>query len=841
MEAAAAFRAGQPVSPIERADIEDSLKELDDSARMFKAAALEADVLGPVRAALPSVERGPTGTNLDRFENALLHSIGLISDASRLSFESHVVEGDVQDAEFSETPLVVQHLAVAGTVAELGTRGHEVAVNDRVTIAGLLAQADVGRENLATDMLGLFRSDPAYEPSLEPLWNDATSAADELESPVAAAMHGQASYDISYAARKTRLVAAATVFTRALNAALLERFRERRDAGANQMRLIVLAAILAALVSSGLLVLIGRSIARRDRRELLRAQGEARTLQAELARRQAERALMTTEAQFRAILDRSTMGIALLAENGQTIESNEAVSELLGKDARVIWPSDAHFAALVAGLESSYVFERGIVGPDGSTRWAEVSISVVSTAESSPAVALAMIRDITERKAIDERLRYAATHDQVTSLPNRAEFIRHLEAVVAERIATGKNFAVLFIDLDDFKVVNDRLGHHAGDRVLIATARRLVSISRHGDIVARFHGDEFAILLRDVTDLTTARALADRVQAELRAPVTIDGAAATVTASIGIVMGNDAYVRAEDVVRNADAAMYQAKSIGRSTEVVFDETMSHRLATRMRMLTDLQAGLERDEFRLAYQPVVDLTTGCAVGFEALLRWDHPLYGSIPPGTFIPLAEESGAIIELGRFVLRRACTMLATRMRGRQGPQMTMNVNLAVKQLMEPGIVKDVERALVESGLRPELLMLEITETALLEDGPRAIEVLSQLQSLGVRLCIDDFGTGYSSLRYLHQFPIDALKIDRSFVTGRDGGIANEPIVQMVVTLAHSLGMDVIAEGVESQMQREKLIAAGCTVGQGFYFARPIDRHEEIDHWLSAAVFAESG
>jgi len=278
--------------------------------------------------------------------------------------------------------------------------------------------------------------------------------------------------------------------------------------------------------------------------------------------------------------------------------------------------------------------------------------------------------------------------------------------------------------------------------------------------------------------------------------------------------------------------MYHAKSIGRSTAVVFDDAMQHRMAARTRMITDLGPSIERGEFRIAYQPVVDLVSGCAVGFEALLRWDHPIYGSVPPDTFIPMAEESGAIIELGRYVLRKSCMMLASRMFGRGAPPLSMNVNLSVTQLMEPNIVKDVERALAESGLRAQLLTLEITESALLEDGPRAVAVLSQLKSLGVRLCIDDFGTGYSSLRYLHQFPIDALKIDRSFVNGKSGGIANEPIVQMVVTLAQSLGMDVVAEGIESQMQREKLIAAGCSVGQGYYFARPIDRLEDVERWF---------
>ena len=840
MLSAAALPAGRPVTRAENQDVLDSLKELDDAARVFKTATLEADIVAPIRAAWPAVAQGPTGANLDRFENALLHAADLISDASRLTYESHVVEGNLQDAQDDSAAQVVQHLGVAGTIVELSRRGRAIPVDDRVKIAGLLAQTSTSRDNLSTDMLGLFRADPGTQSRLEGFWNAVTSAADALQNQTSNAMYGGVS-DASFADLKSNLVSKSTMYVKALRNELTARFADRLDDDEREHRLIVLLALLAALAGFGLLLLIGRSINRRDRRELVRAQADARTLAAELARQKAERALMVTEAQFRAILARSNMGIALLDETGATIESNTAVAELLGEGATIVTPGDSRFQALLDGTETSYIFERDVARVDGPKRWAEVNVSVVSVGQPSAIVALAMIRDVTERRALDERLLYAATHDQVTSLPNRPEFIRNLEHVVAERFATGRNFAVLFIDLDGFKVVNDRLGHHAGDRLLIVTARRLRSISRDGDVVARFHGDEFAMLLRDVHDLHTARAIAERVQSELRAPVTIDGSTASVTSSIGIVMGNDAYIRAEDVIRNADAAMYHAKQSGRATAVIFDDAMQLRMATRMRMMTDLQASLERGDFRLAYQPVVDLLTGSAVGFEALLRWDHPVYGNVSPATFIPLAEESGAIIELGRFALRKACIMLASRMRARQGSPLTMNVNLSVTQLMEAGIVRDVERALLESGLRPDLLMLEITESALLEDGPRAVEVLSQLRALGVRLCIDDFGTGYSSLRYLHQFPIDALKIDRSFVSGRDGGIANEPIVEMVVTLAQSLGMDAIAEGIESQMQREKLIAAGCTVGQGFYFARPIDRLDEVDRWLGDALLAESG
>jgi len=363
-------------------------------------------------------------------------------------------------------------------------------------------------------------------------------------------------------------------------------------------------------------------------------------LSTELARQRAERALQLTEAQFRAVFDRSHMGIALLDGEGGTIECNAAVSELLGPGARIVEPGDPEFITLAEGRGPTYVFEREVRQPDDSVRWAEVNVSVVAVSAPSNVVAVAMVRDVTERKAVDDRLRYAATHDQVTSLPNRSEFVRRLGELMSGRPASAGNYAVLFIDLDDFKVANDRFGHHAGDRLLVVTARRLLSLCGERDLVARFHGDEFAVLLSSVEHAAEAMATAQHVQHVLRAPVQIDGNAVSVTSSIGVVLGSNAYVRAEDLVRNADAAMYHAKSLGRGAAVLFDDALQHRLALRMRLITDLQAGLGRGEFHLAYQPVVDLRTGEPDGLEALMRWRHPVSGSIPPVTFIPLAEES---------------------------------------------------------------------------------------------------------------------------------------------------------------------------------------------------------
>jgi diguanylate cyclase (GGDEF)-like protein/PAS domain S-box-containing protein len=834
---------GRPVAPSARDAIESRLRSLDDRARSINAAAgLDSDEMSPIRAAWRGVDGQVSPVTLGRFEDALQHATALISDASELSFEANVIEGDLQDAAFDMNPHVLHWLTLADSTVSASAVSGRVPVPQRIAIAGMLAQATVARGTLGIDVDGAFQADPNLRIRLGPSWDAFNTDAAPLWSRLEDAMNGQ---DVARAARamrarRERLIGDSAALTDAMQHELDVRLEARR-AGAGKMHvLIVVLALLAALLSVGIIASIARAIVRRDRRELRRVQQEARMLSTELARRQAERALQLTEAQFRAVFDRSHMGIALLDAQGGTIESNAAVSELLGPGARIVSADDVEFAEIAAGRGTTYVFEREVRRDDGTVRWAEVNVSIVAVTAPSNVVAVAMVRDVTERKAVDDRLRYAATHDQVTSLPNRTQFVQHLEGLIAQRRSGAANYAVLFIDLDDFKVANDRFGHHAGDRLLIVTARRLLSLRGPNDLVARFHGDEFAVLLGSVSSAQAAHALAQQVQDVLRAPVQIDGHAVSVTCSIGVVVGHDAYVRAEDVVRNADAAMYHAKSLGRGMAVLFDDAMQHRLALRMRLITDLQAGLGRGEFSLAYQPVVNLKTGEPDGLEALMRWRHPVSGLIPPATFIPLAEESGAIIELGRFALREACTMMAGQPSTASARPITMNVNLSVTQLMEPSIVEHVAEALRLSGLAPERLMLEITESALLEDGPRAAAVLGHLKSLGVRLCIDDFGTGYSSLRYLHKFPIDALKIDRSFVSGAGGEIANEPIVQMVVTLGHSLEMDVIAEGIESETQRRKLVALGCKSGQGYLFSRPLEPGGELSPWLDSQRLAKS-
>ena len=664
LQLVAALPLDRPVAPNAQTGVEMRFNELDGIVRSFKNPKLESDVMWPVREKTWKALRGRvSAANLGPFEDELQHSTALISDASKLSFESDVVVGDLQDAALDVNPHVLRYLTLATATAVEGDRSGREPVRDRIELAGLLAQASVASSNANIDMHGAFDNDAGVKAKLSPMWTATNDDAQTLSNHLAVARDGSgpAPDAESLLARRNRLLRDSGAYTNALEDEIVGRLHQRIVEADRMHVLIVVLALLAPVLIYGITASVARSILRRDRRELRRVQQEAQMLttelarrSAELARQNAERALQLTEAQFRAVFDRSHMGIALLDAGGGTIESNAAVSDLLGAGGRIVEPGDARFVAIAEGRAKTYVFEREVNQSDGTVRWAEVNVSVVAVSAPSNVVAVAMVRDITERKAVDTRLRYAATHDQVTSLPNRTAFVRHLEELIARRRTGAADYAVLFIDLDDFKVANDRFGHHAGDRLLVVTARRLLSLSGPQDLVARFHGDEFAILLGSVSDAAEAMSIAQHVQDVVRAPVQIDGNAVAVTSSIGVVLGSEAYVRAEDVVRNADAAMYHAKSLGHGMSVLFDDAMQHRLALRMRLMSDLQAGLGRGEFHLAYQPVVDLLSGEPEGLEALMRWHHPSSGLIPPANFHTARRRVGRDHRIGALRVARS-------------------------------------------------------------------------------------------------------------------------------------------------------------------------------------------
>jgi diguanylate cyclase (GGDEF)-like protein/PAS domain S-box-containing protein len=461
---------------------------------------------------------------------------------------------------------------------------------------------------------------------------------------------------------------------------------------------------------------------------------------------------------------------------------------------------------------------------DGSWRWMLVRGAAVRD-EAEKAYRLAGSQtDITERKLAEEKLLYDALHDGLTGLPNRSLFMDRLGQVLAfQQRRSDYRFAVLFLDLDRFKTVNESLGHMQGDVLLVQVAKRLQAMARPGDTVARLGGDEFALLLGDFTDPEEPQRAAERAQEALSAPYDLDGTEVFVTASIGVAVGTPEYSRPEELLRDADTAMYRAKDLGRARHAVFHPDMHARAQALLQLDTDLRRAIDRGELRLRYQPVVSLFNGQITGCEALIVWEHPTRGQIPPGDFIPTAEETGLIIPIGRWALEQACAD-AKAWNGLlpRGPGVSVSVNLSAKQLV-PRLLEDVREALAGSGLPARRLRLEVTESVIMENAGPAAVLLGQLKALSVGLLLDDFGTGYSSLSYLHNFRFDTLKIDRSFVARLEQSGKQAEIVRTIVSLARALQMEVVAEGVENAAQAQQLQELQVDCAQGFWFSRALD------------------
>ena len=440
----------------------------------------------------------------------------------------------------------------------------------------------------------------------------------------------------------------------------------------------------------------------------------------------------------------------------------------------------------------------------------------------------------TQLQESKDHFRHAAFHDALTNLPNRTLLAENLKFVIGRaKQHEDYQFAVLFLDLDRFKNVNDSLGHSIGDQLLIAMARRLESCIREVDMVARLGGDEFAILLDGIPNQAEPANMARRIQEKLQSPFNLSGHEVFTTTSIGIALSSTGYDHPENMLRDADTAMYRAKAQGKACYEVFDKGMHTQAVYLLQMENDLRRALDREELRVYYQPIVSLDNGHLAGFEALVRWQHPERGFINPADFIPLAEDTGLIVPLGLFVLRRACQQLSQwQWQSPANRSLFMSVNLSGKQVAQPKLVNEIREILEETHVDARHLKLEITESAVMENAETAVQLLKRLKALGVQLSIDDFGTGYSSLGYLHRFPVDTLKIDRSFI-GRIGEAAeNIEIVRTVVSLADSMGMDVVAEGVETLSQLVQLRKLKCQYGQGYLFSRPVDA-DSVSAWIS--------
>jgi predicted signal transduction protein with EAL and GGDEF domain len=449
---------------------------------------------------------------------------------------------------------------------------------------------------------------------------------------------------------------------------------------------------------------------------------------------------------------------------------------------------------------------------------------------------------VIERKRAEDRLVHDASHDPLTGLPNRALFRDRLEQAFAHARRGGTSFAVLFIDLDRFKVVNDSLGHQAGDSLIVEVARRLQQSLRREDLVsrpasrgpesggmesgstlARLGGDEFTVLLTDIRDPSDAIRVGERLQEALRLPFALDGHEVYATASVGIAVSVSDYGSAEELLRDADLAMYRAKALGKARCELYDRTMHEAAMQRLTLETDLRRALQNNEFVVHYQPIVALDSREIAGFEALVRWEKPGCGLVPPGEFIQVAEDTGLIIFIGLWVLREAC--LTTKRWHREFPRekpLTISINVSARQFAQPELVAQIDQILRETGIDPRTVRLEITESVTMGDAQRAVGVLSELKALGIQLSIDDFGTGYSSLSYLQRFPLDVLKIDRSFVSEMGQSPESLQIISLIMNLARSLGMDVVAEGTEAEAQVSHLTQLGCDFGQGYLFSKPV-------------------
>ncbi|HSO60823.1 MAG TPA: EAL domain-containing protein [Desulfobacterales bacterium] len=466
----------------------------------------------------------------------------------------------------------------------------------------------------------------------------------------------------------------------------------------------------------------------------------------------------------------------------------------------------------------------------------DILISFAQIPETEASVA--SLTDITELKDAERLIYFQAFHDALTRLPNRALFLEHLSmAIKRAKRRPDYHFAVIYLDIDRFKLVNDSLGHTAGDDLLVAFAGRVREFLREIDTLARLGGDEFVILLEDVSDPNYANSIVERLQQALSKPFALQNKEVFAPASFGVVLNPQDYEQPEMVIRDADAAMYHAKESGRGQVKVFDRNLHEKTIHLLQQETDLRKAVNKNQFQNHYQPIVRLDTACVVGFEALIRWNHPETGMIYPGAFIPTAEENGLIIPITRLTVERSCRdlqdwqkVLGTSL------EFTVSVNISSRHFLQPSLLDDLKEVLDETGLPPHLLKLEITETALMDKADESIRMAHRLREFGIRLMIDDFGTGYSSLSYLQRLPIDTLKIDRSFISKiHENPQSNRNIVEAIVSLAHKLDMHVVAEGIETPEQHAILLDMKCEFGQGYLFSRPMPKLD-VDALVSRMV-----
>jgi diguanylate cyclase (GGDEF)-like protein/PAS domain S-box-containing protein len=557
-------------------------------------------------------------------------------------------------------------------------------------------------------------------------------------------------------------------------------------------------------------------------------------------RKRAEQAHRESEERFHVLVEGvKDHAVFMLDGKGRVTSWNTGVKRVLGYDETdfvgktfscVFTPEDIAAGEpekrlQTARAEGQADSERWHVRKNGTRFWGMGTVTPLHDEARHLQGFAVVMRDSTERRLAEERTAHEAAHDSLTGLPNRAFFVDQLRRAIARsKRHPDYLFAVLFLDLDRFKNINDSLGHVVADQLLVAIGRKLAGTLRPEDMVARFGGDEFVIFLDNIQDVRDATRVASRIHEELVSPFNLGGNEVFTSTSIGIALSLHRYDEPEECLRDADTAMYRAKALGKARHEIFDKSMHDHAVALLQLETDLRRAMDRKELRVHYQPVVLLATGRISGFEALLRWQHPERGLLLPAEFIAVAEETGLIVPIGHWVIGEACRQThAWQQTSDADPPLAISVNLSSKQLLEPDLVEWIRELLARTAFDARGLKLEITESVVMENAAKAIGVIGQLRELGVQIYMDDFGTGYSSLSYLHRFPVDTMKIDRSFISRVSSHDENAEIIRTIVALAHSLQMEVIAEGIETEEQLSHLKALQCKYGQGYFFSRPVD------------------
>jgi diguanylate cyclase (GGDEF)-like protein/PAS domain S-box-containing protein len=548
-----------------------------------------------------------------------------------------------------------------------------------------------------------------------------------------------------------------------------------------------------------------------------------------------ELTLRENEARLKTLLDNMSEGLLQVDRDDNIVYMNDSICEMTGysqaeligtKWTRLLIDEDEEFLKTVNDRRrkgQSDRYEIRIRKNNEEIIWVVVGGAPVTDSSGEVIGSMGVFSDITERKRAEEQLLHDAFHDGLTGLANRTLFMEHLRLAIERKDRHEKPFAVLYLDFDRFKVVNDSLGHAEGDKLLQYIARRMENCTRSGDLLARLGGDEFVILLNELDGVDEAAAIAERIQADLKTAFDVGGREIFTSTSIGITLSTSGHTNADDMLRDADIAMYFAKSKGKAQYAIFDQAMHKHASRRLQIETEMRLGIDRGEFKVFYQPIMDLSCATLMGFEALLRWQHPERGLIQPDEFIPVAEENGMIMRLGQMVVEESCRQLRSWQRTIAGAEdLTVSVNLSSKEFLQLDLVDNISATLRRTRLRASSLKLEITESHIMENSELAVAIMKRLGGLGIDICLDDFGTGYSSLSYLHKLPVSYLKIDRSFVGRMLQNEENREIVNTILRLAQNLKMKVIAEGIETEDQLAELRGLSCEYGQGYLFAKPL-------------------